>query len=74
MTFSSAVKSGSSQEELTRKIHGHARKKLGAAVAPKEIEITDHLPHTRSGKILRRMLKAKEWGQPLGDLSTLEDD
>ncbi len=49
-----------------------ARKKLGPAVAPKEIQFADNLPKTRSGKILRRLLKAKELGLPEGDLSTLE--
>ncbi len=57
---------------LVKKIQGHARKRLGAAVAPKEIEIVDDLPHTRSGKILRRLLKAREEGLPEGDISTLE--
>ncbi|MBL8383099.1 MAG: acetate--CoA ligase [Burkholderiales bacterium] len=50
----------------------HARKRLGAAVAPKEIEIVAGLPRTRSGKIMRRLLKARELGLPEGDLSTLE--
>ncbi|MBS4730730.1 acetate--CoA ligase [Mycobacterium sp. SM1] len=50
----------------------HARKKLGAAVAPKEIEFADSLPHTRSGKIMRRLLKARELGLPEGDTSTVE--
>jgi acetyl-CoA synthetase len=51
---------------------GHARKKLGASVAPKEIEFVDALPHTRSGKIMRRLLKARELGLPEGDTSTVE--
>jgi acetyl-CoA synthetase len=49
-----------------------ARSRLGAAVAPREIEFDQHLPHTRSGKIMRRLLKARELGLPEGDLSTLE--
>jgi acetyl-CoA synthetase len=57
---------------LIREIHAHAREKLGAAVAPKEIEVVDQLPHTKSGKILRRLLKARELGLPEGDISTLE--
>jgi acyl-coenzyme A synthetase/AMP-(fatty) acid ligase len=48
------------------------RRRLGAAVAPKEIAFLDELPRTRSGKILRRLLKARELGLPEGDLSTLE--
>ena len=52
---------------------GHARKRLGAAVAPKELEILDSLPRTRSGKLMRRLLKARELGLPEGDTSTLEN-
>ena len=48
------------------------RKRLGAAVAPKEIDFVDSLPHTRSGKIMRRLLKARELGLAEGDTSTLE--
>jgi acetyl-CoA synthetase len=59
-------------EELRAQILGHARKRLGAAVAPKEIEFATALPHTRSGKIMRRLLKARELGLPEGDTSTLE--
>ncbi|HEX4955987.1 MAG TPA: acetate--CoA ligase [Thermoanaerobaculia bacterium] len=59
-------------EELRLSLLGHARKRLGAALAPKEIEIVPALPRTRSGKILRRLLKARELGLPEGDLSTLE--
>ncbi len=59
-------------ETLRRELIGHARKKLGAAVAPKEIEFVDALPHTRSGKIMRRLLKARELGLPEGDTSTIE--
>jgi acetyl-CoA synthetase len=53
---------------------GHARRRLGAVVAPKEIEFSPGLPRTRSGKIMRRLLKARELGLPEGDLSTLESD
>ena len=59
-------------DELRRELLGHARKGLGAAVAPKEIEFVDTLPHTRSGKIMRRLLKARELGLPEGDTSTIE--
>jgi len=59
-------------EALRRELLGHARKRLGAAVAPKEIEFLPALPHTRSGKIMRRLLKARELGLPEGDTSTLE--
>jgi acetyl-CoA synthetase len=61
-------------EALNRELLGHARKKLGAAVAPKAIDFRANLPRTRSGKIMRRLLKARELGLPEGDLSTLESD
>jgi acetyl-CoA synthetase len=59
-------------ESLRRELLAHARKRLGAAVAPKEIEFSGTLPRTRSGKIMRRLLKARELGLPEGDTSTLE--
>ncbi|HXQ25616.1 MAG TPA: acetate--CoA ligase [Candidatus Acidoferrales bacterium] len=59
-------------EELRRELLGFARTKLGAAVAPKEIEFVASVPRTRSGKIMRRLLKARELGLPEGDISTLE--
>jgi acetyl-CoA synthetase len=58
--------------ELGRGILAHARVRLGAVVAPKEIEFADAVPRTRSGKIMRRLLKARELGLPEGDTSTLE--
>jgi acetyl-CoA synthetase len=58
-------------EELRLEILGFARKKLGSAVAPKEIEFVTDLPRTRSGKIMRRLLKARELGLEEGDTSTL---
>jgi len=61
-------------EALRRELLGHARQRLGAAVAPKEIDFRQNLPKTRSGKIMRRLLKARELGLPEGDLSTLESD
>jgi acetyl-CoA synthetase len=61
-------------EPLRRELLGHARKRLGAAVAPKEIDFRANLPKTRSGKIMRRLLKARELGLPEGDISTLESD
>ncbi len=59
-------------EELRRSLLGHARRLLGAAVAPREIVFSEALPRTRSGKIMRRLLRARELGLPEGDLSTLE--
>jgi acetyl-CoA synthetase len=52
---------------------GFARVRLGAAVSPKEIDFLPGLPKTRSGKIMRRLLKARELGLPEGDTSTLEE-
>lgn len=70
-----ALKPGhAGSEALRRELLGHARRRLGAAVAPKEIEFRGNLPKTRSGKIMRRLLKARELGLPEGDLSTLESD
>jgi len=60
--------------DLEREIRGHARRKLGPAVAPREIVFRNTLPKTRSGKIMRRLLKARELGLPEGDTSTLETD
>jgi len=60
--------------ELMRDLNRHCRERLGPAVAPREIQVIDILPKTRSGKIMRRLLKARELGLPEGDTSTLEDD
>jgi acetyl-CoA synthetase len=59
-------------EALQRAIMAHARKLLGATIAPREIAFVASLPRTRSGKIMRRLLRARELGLPEGDLSTLE--
>ena len=59
-------------DALAQELLGHARTRLGAAVAPKEIAFLPSLPRTRSGKIMRRLLKAREMGLPEGDTSTLE--
>jgi acetyl-CoA synthetase len=59
--------------ELERGLLAHARVRLGAVVAPKEIAFVSIVPRTRSGKIMRRLLKARELGLPEGDVSTLEE-
>jgi acetyl-CoA synthetase len=59
-------------DDLRRELIALGRRRLGAAVAPKEIGFVETLPRTRSGKIMRRLLKARELGLPEGDLSTLE--
>jgi acetyl-CoA synthetase len=60
-------------EELKKSIQEHVKHVLGAIAYPEEIEFVDKLPKTRSGKIMRRVLKAKELGLDVGDVSTLED-
>jgi len=57
---------------LQAQLLAHARTRLGPAVAPKEIAVVASLPHTRSGKVMRRLLRARELGLPEGDTSTLE--
>jgi acetyl-CoA synthetase len=70
-----ALKNGVEPSEALRKeLLGHARQRLGPAVAPKDIAFRTGLPKTRSGKIMRRLLKARELGLPEGDISTLESD
>jgi acetyl-CoA synthetase len=61
-------------KELDLDIMNFVRKKLSPLAMPQEIEFIDSLPKTRSGKIMRRILHAKEWGEEIGDTSTLEDD
>lgn len=63
----------SASDELKKEIQDFVKKGLAAHAAPREIEFIDKLPKTRSGKIMRRVLKAKELGLPVGDLSTMED-
>ncbi len=63
----------SPSDELMEEIRLFVKKGLAAHAAPREIEFREKLPKTRSGKIMRRVLKAWELGLPTGDLSTLED-
>ncbi|WP_202081029.1 acetate--CoA ligase [Caldalkalibacillus salinus] len=60
-------------DALIEEIRAFVKKGLAAHAAPREIEFKDKLPKTRSGKIMRRVLKAWELGLPTGDLSTMED-
>ena len=60
--------------DLELSIMNFIRKKLSPLAMPQEIEFVKSLPKTRSGKIMRRLLRAKEWGEDIGDTSTLEDD
>ncbi|MEE4114980.1 MAG: acetate--CoA ligase [Marinilabiliaceae bacterium] len=60
--------------DMELSIMNFIRKKLSPLAMPQEIEYMENLPKTRSGKIMRRILHAKEWGEEIGDVSTLEDD
>ncbi len=60
-------------EGLRKSIIQHVRKELGPIATPSEVAFVDKLPKTRSGKIMRRLLRARELGLPEGDTSTLED-
>ncbi|WP_461208698.1 acetate--CoA ligase [Desulfocurvus sp. DL9XJH121] len=59
-------------EDLVASLTAHVRRELGPVAVVRSIEFRDSLPHTRSGKIMRRVLKAEELGQDAGDLSSLE--
>jgi len=61
-------------DDLELSIMNTIRKRLSPLAMPQAIEFADSLPRTRSGKIMRRLLKAREWGEPIGDISTLEND
>ncbi len=61
-------------KDLDLEIMNFIRKRLSPLAMPQEIEFVDSLPKTRSGKIMRRLLRAQEWGEPIGDTSSLEDD
>jgi len=68
------LKAGSQpSEELKIELSEYVKKHLAGHAYPREIEFIDKLPKTRSGKIMRRILKAKEMGLPIGDTSTLEE-
>jgi len=60
--------------DLELEIMNFIRKKLSPLAMPQEIEYVESLPKTRSGKIMRRILHAKEWGEEIGDTSALEND
>ncbi len=61
------------KKKLTEELSQYVKKHLAGHAYPREIEFIDKLPKTRSGKIMRRILKAREMGQPIGDTSTLEE-
>jgi len=68
------VAGAQASDDLADKLKAHIRQEVGPIAVPSKIEFVDSLPKTRSGKIMRRVLKARALGQPEGDLSTLEDD
>ncbi|MEO6892024.1 MAG: acetate--CoA ligase [Ktedonobacteraceae bacterium] len=59
-------------DELAQELKLHVRKEVGAVAVPDELQFVPGLPKTRSGKIMRRVVRAQELGQPMGDVSTLE--
>jgi acetyl-CoA synthetase len=61
-------------DKLLEDIRDYTKRQLAAHAYPREIEVRDSLPKTRSGKIMRRLLKAWELGLPTGDTSSLEED
>lgn len=61
-------------DDLELEIMNHIRKRLSPLAMPQEIEFVDSLPKTRSGKIVRRILRCKEFHEPVGDLSTIMED
>ncbi|MFC1991527.1 acetate--CoA ligase [Chloroflexota bacterium] len=72
--FVTLKKGQSPSDALKKEINAHLRKTIGPIATPDEIYFVESMPKTRSGKIMRRVLKAVASGQNLGDLSTLEDE
>ena len=64
----------SPSDDLELEIINQIRKHLSPLAMPQEIEFVPSLPKTRSGKIMRRVLRAQEFGEPVGDLSTMMED
>ena len=68
------LKSGEPNEELRKELKLHVRKEIGALAVPDEIRFASGVPKTRSGKIMRRLLKdIAEGKESIGDTTTLED-
>jgi acetyl-CoA synthetase len=59
-------------DELAQQLKQHVRTEVGALATPDELEFVPGLPKTRSGKIMRRVVRARELGEPVGDITTLE--
>lgn len=71
--YAPKIKNKTQKEALIADIQQFIKRYLAGHAYPREIEFIDKLPKTRSGKIMRRVLKAKELGLPIGDISTLEE-
>jgi acetyl-CoA synthetase len=68
------LKSGKTgNKELENELREHVSNEMGPIAKPEDVTFVDSLPKTRSGKIMRRVLKARALGQDEGDLSTLEE-
>lgn len=72
--FATLREDASPSPELEKELCQHLRHVIGPIATPDEIHFVESLPKTRSGKIMRRVLKAAAMGQSLGDLTTLEDE
>ena len=57
---------------MAQQLKMHVRSTVGALAVPDELEFAPSLPKTRSGKIMRRVIRARELGEPVGDTSTLD--
>ena len=73
MVFAVLKKGYNPSDELEKGLRNHMRKAVGPLATPENIYFVAKLPKTRSGKIMRRVLKALVAGQSIGDISTLED-
>jgi len=67
------IKNKKHEKFLKEELAQYVKRHLAGHAYPREVEFIDKLPKTRSGKIMRRILKAKEMGLPVGDTSTLEE-
>ena len=59
-------------DELAKELKQHVRTVIGPLATPDELEFVPSLPKTRSGKIMRRVVRARELGEPVGDVTTMD--
>jgi len=71
--FISLRKGFKASDELKKEISDFVKKNMAAHAAPREVEFVEKVPKTRSGKIMRRVLRAWDQGLPTGDISTMEE-